>query len=160
VSSPTSYSDEVAAEIANRIAEGSSLHKIEKDPTMPSARTVIRWCQQFPEFEKLMAHARLSKADWYFDEAISISDEAVADGAQAARQRTRVQARQYAASRLNPARYAEKLALGQAHDLPPLNPPVTLESARRIAFLLQVGLRTSNAASKEVPAGALEGRHE
>jgi hypothetical protein len=141
-------------EIANRIAEGSSLHKIEKNPKMPAARTVIRWIHQFPEFDRLLAHARLSKAEVLFDEALDISDEIVADAAQAARQRTRVQARQYAASRLNPARYGERLALGQAPEFKPLNAPPTLDVARRISFVLQLGLKTINAAPEKAPAGA------
>lgn len=148
MSRPTGYSEELAVEIANRISEGASLHRIAQDEAMPAARTIIRWCSDNPEFERLMAHARLSKADWYFEEAIAISDEEVSDGPAASRQRTRVQARQYAASRLNPARYGEKLALGQARDLEPLNPPVTNESARRIAFVLQSALRTQQAAQE------------
>jgi hypothetical protein len=139
VGKPSEYTEEMAVEVAHRISEGGSLHKIELDPAMPSARTILRWCREHPDFDRLLAHARCVKADKLFDESVEISDEPVLDAAQAARQRTRVQARQYAAARLNPARYAERLAVGQAPELPPIETMGKFAIARRIAFALHEG---------------------
>lgn len=139
---PELYDEAIALEIANRVSEGGSLFKIGEDPEMPTARTMLAWCQKHPQFDRLLTHARLNKGDFYFDQSMQIADEEVTTAAEAARQRTRVQSRQWAAARLNPRRYAEKLALGQASDLDPLeHRPTEIESARRVAFLFKLAMR-------------------
>ena len=40
---PTLYSDELAATICRRLAEGESLRKICANPTMPDKSTVLSW---------------------------------------------------------------------------------------------------------------------
>jgi hypothetical protein len=139
VGRPSSYSEKLALDIANRIADGSSLRKISMDPWMPSVRTMLHWTREHPEFSQLLAHARFMKAETLVDQMLDIADEPVADSAQAARQKTRVQARMWFAARLNPARYGERLAVGQAPELPPLEHMKPLELARRIAFALHQG---------------------
>jgi len=104
---------------------------------MPALRTLFDWLHSHGEFRDLLNRATLAKADIYFEESISICDEAVADNAQASRQRTRVLARQWACARLNPARYAERLAVGRAPELP--REPTDLDLVdvtRRLAFML------------------------
>jgi hypothetical protein len=148
VAKPSDYSEIIAIEIAARMVEdGQSLKRIAEDETMPSARTVLRWCRDHPEFDRLLSHARMAKADAYVEEAVPIADEPVTDMAQAARNRLRVQARLDAAAKLNPAKYSAKLAIGAAPDLPefPLvgsaEPLSKNAIARRICFALAQGLK-------------------
>ncbi|MEW6705015.1 MAG: hypothetical protein AB1430_09210 [Pseudomonadota bacterium] len=131
-------------QIAERIALGESLKKVTADPWMPSLRTVFTWCMDRPEFDRLLAHARLCKADVIFDQVLDVADEPVADATQAARQKTRVHARMWVAARLNPAKYAERVAVGGAPEFPSLQAlqgKSEWEPIRRIAFALAQGQR-------------------
>ena len=140
---PSDYTDEVALEIAARSAEGASLKTICESEGMPSLRTIFRWRTEHPEFDQALMRAHLCKADVLFEQSIAIADEDVSDNAQASRQRTRVQARQWCAARLNPSKYSERLGIGQAPGLPPIDPldglserERNIEMARRLAFIL------------------------
>lgn len=136
---PTSYSREIAEEIAARVAEGASLKGISEQDGLPALRTMVRWTAEHLEFQRMLALARLEKADVLFEESIEIADEKVTDMTQATRNRLRVQARQWAAARLHPARYAEKIGLGQAPELPPLQAQASrYDSARRFLFALSL----------------------
>lgn len=144
---PTSYSDELADTIATRMIEQNmSLRRIAEDPDMPCIRTMVQWTREVPAFGHMLAHARMCKADFHVDECVEISDEPVADVAQAARNRLRVQARLDAAAKLFPARYAQKIGVGMALELPTLMTPAEtrlsqFDVARRLAFALAQGLK-------------------
>lgn len=150
MSRPSSYTIELGEEIAARSAEGASLRTICEDESMPSLRQIQRWRNQHPEFDHLLLRAHLDKASILFEQSVDISDEPVADTAQAMRQKLRVQARQFAAARLDPARYAEKIGIGGARELPPLHHDRQLdwdsrtdrnELARRLNYAWQLGVR-------------------
>jgi hypothetical protein len=136
---PTAYSDKVAGEICTRIAQGESLVNICKDEKFPCRATVMRWLQldKHEGFLDSYARAREAQADFYAEQIIEISDEecttvrhgdgeeakdveVVFDSAAVARNRLRVDARKWYASKVAPKKYGEKLALGQADDLLPL----------------------------------------
>lgn len=159
---PSKYRESLALEIAARSAEGQSLRSICEDEAMPSLRSVIRWRHEHPEFERMLALAHLDRAMLYFEDAIDIADESVADGAQAARNRTRVQARQFAAARLDPARYSERII--SAHVLPadPRQPFEQMDIAeqraiaRRFSLALHLGLRATEQSQREDRPAAIE----
>jgi hypothetical protein len=145
---------ELATEIAYRmIDENKSLKGIEEDEDMPSMRTMIRWCIDHPEFNIVLAQARMLKADNYVDEAVPIADEAVEDVAQAARNRLRVQARLDAAAKLWPAKYSAKLNIGHTAALPQRleREQTDIEIARRIAFVLHQSVKTMKGDPKLPP---------
>ena len=146
------YSPELGIEIAARVAEGKSLRGIAEEEGMPSLRTMMKWSSLHPEFARLLALARLDKAASMMDESITIADEPVADVAQAARNRVRVQARQYMAARLDPARWAEKIGIGGVAELPPISID-PIEGARRLAFVLQ---RAGQLQAQQQPAQRLQ----
>lgn len=147
---PSEYTEELAMEIAARMVEDcKSLRSIAEDEAMPSVRTLVRWCREHPAFERLLAHARMAKADFFVDDCVSIADEPVADVAQAARNRLRVQARLDAAAKLFPARYAQKIGVGMAFELPSAMTPAEtrltqFDIARRLAFALALGLKAGS----------------
>lgn len=136
---PTIYSDAIAIRICERLAIGESLVSICKDESLPSRATVMRWLQEDKHegFRDKYAHAREAQADFYAEEIIAIADEECTtvlhgdgdeqvevevafDSAAVARNRLRVDARKWYASKVAPKKYGDKLALGQADDLLPL----------------------------------------
>lgn len=146
---PSDYSEELGAEIAARLLEQTTLKKVCEADDMPCLRTVMTWSGLHPEFQRMLDRARVDKADHVLEEAIEISNEPVSDNAQASRQRTRVDARLKIAAKLNPAKYAERLATGQAPELPQKIETDPLELARGLAFLLQKGAQVAMPESAE-----------
>jgi hypothetical protein len=105
---PSEFTPETANTICERIADGESLRKICADEVMPSRPTVRLWLSQQPAFLAQYTHAREEQADVY---AERIVDEAEA-ATDAAIGRLRMDALKWAASKLAPKRYGDKLALG------------------------------------------------
>lgn len=70
---PSEFSDEVFAEICERMAGGGTLRKICQDPEMPARETVIRWVRNDDGRRKLYDLARQAQADWYADEIVELS---------------------------------------------------------------------------------------
>src|SRR5580704_13515149 len=124
---PSAYTDEIADAICLRIAEGESLREICKDDGMPDKVTALRWLQkpQYAEFRTQYARAREEQADRFADEILEIADDStgdveilpVTDGVAAEvvnheniqRSRLRVDARKWAASKLAPKKYGDRV---------------------------------------------------
>lgn len=73
----STFTDEVAEEICNQIAEGVPLRQICRQDKMPSWRTVYRWLEEQPEFSARFARARDIGADAIAEEALEIADTPV-----------------------------------------------------------------------------------
>lgn len=124
---PSTYSDQIAAQICARIACGESLRSICRDEGMPSVPTVFSWLASRPDFAKQYARAREEQADVYADEIAEIADanpetvpvydregqliEVKIDTAFEAWRKTRIDARKWIASKLKPKKYGDKLEL-------------------------------------------------
>ena len=125
---PTDFSPELAATICLRIAEGESLRKICKDDAMPGKTTVLRWLGQdeHKEFRDQYARARELQADLLADDIIEIADDSaddmrpadgdagdagvmVVDHEHIQRSRLRVDARKWAAAKLAPKKYGDRV---------------------------------------------------
>lgn len=151
----TAYTDELAAQICTRIAEGEGLVKICRDPALPAVSTVYRWIATIPAFKELYELARQDQADTLADEILEIADEAPVlqttdedgdvvekpiqlDSAAIQRQRLRVEARKWVAAKLRPKKYGDRTELVGAGGEPliPNDPMSRFEAARRIAFIL------------------------
>ena len=133
---PTAFNQQVSNTICQRISEGESLLTICKDDSLPSRGTVMRWLHDdtHKDFRDSYARAREAQADFYAEQIINIADEecttvrhgdgedveVVFDSAAVARNRLRVDARKWYASKVAPKKYGEKLALGQADEFPAL----------------------------------------
>ena len=112
---PSDFTPEIANEICERLAKGESLRAICADDEsgwLPTARTVHRWLTVEEEwasaFRQQYAHAREAQADHYADEIVAIADGVVNDPQ---RDRLRVDARKWYASKLAPKKYGDKVAL-------------------------------------------------
>ena len=124
---PSDYSSEIAEVICDRIAAGESLRKILQDEGMPDCRTVRRWLQHPDrnEFRLQYARAREAQADYFLDAVIEIADDssgdtkliegeegppiAVVDHENIARSKLRVDARKWAAGKLAPKKYGDRI---------------------------------------------------
>ena len=141
---PSIYTEELALEICTRIAEGESLRSVCRDEDMPATSTVMKWVLENHIFSEQYERAREAQADSLFDELVDIADEATPDNVQV--QRLRVDTRKWAASKLKSKRYGDKLQVGGAADLPPIQTRNTLDvSALTLEQLdaLQAALTTT-----------------
>ena len=154
---PSDYSLEIAADICVKLSDGESLKSICEDDTYPNRATVFRWLAAHSEFRDMYARAREEQADSLADEIVAIADEecttvrssrhptvkdddgdgeleVVFDSTAVARNRLRIDARKWVASKLKPRKYGEKLAVGGAEDLPPVQHRHELSDERLAAI--------------------------
>lgn len=123
MSRPSSYNDETASIICDRIAGGESLRKICACEDMPDKKTVLKWLRDNPEFVTHYACAREAQADHMAEEILEISDESrqdtyidddgrvITNQEVIARSRLRVDARKWLASKMAPKKYGDRLEL-------------------------------------------------
>lgn len=122
------YSEELALEVCKRVEQGRSLNSVCGDPDMPVRSTFYEWMSAHSWLSDKYARAREKRAEFLAEEIIDIADTET-DSAKA---RNRIDARKWAASKLDPKRYGDKLTLDG--DLKVKMPDDQLES--RLAFLL------------------------
>lgn len=129
---PSEYTPETADLICGRLVEGESLRSICLDEAMPSTVTVFRWLRLHEQFRSQYAQAREEQAETFAAEIVDIADEkctmvradkhpgakadeedgmveVVFDSAAVARNRLRVDARKWVASKLKPKVYGDRV---------------------------------------------------
>ena len=123
---PSLYTEALAAEICWRLAEGETLRSVCRDKAMPEKATILRWLadKKKADFREQYVYAREMQADALFDEALEIADDAsgdwstdkdgkkVLDHENIQRSRLRVDTRKWAAGKMAPKKYGDKLDLG------------------------------------------------
>lgn len=149
---PTTYTQEIADTVCERIAVGQSLRSICDDDAMPALRTVFDWLarEDREDFRTKYARAREAQADSMFDDIIDIADDGRNDwmekkdsegetigwrenGEAMRRSQLRIEARKWMAAKLQPKKYGDKLDLNVSGRLETV-PEEQLET--RIADLL------------------------
>lgn len=122
VGRPTDYSPELVARICEELVEGHSLRSICKRDDFPAISTVFLWLTKHPEFVEQYTRAREEQAETLAAEIVDIADEGetktivggdgtsfvVYDSTAVARNRLRVDARKWVASKLKPKVYGDK----------------------------------------------------
>ncbi len=116
------FSQATADAICDRLALGESLRAICADEAMPAMSTVFKWLNQQEAFAEQYARAREEQAETLADEITAISDETEVvaryqdeavtlslDATAVARNRLRIDARKWVASKLKPKKYGDKL---------------------------------------------------
>jgi hypothetical protein len=102
---PTIYSKELVEEICKRLGNGQTLRSICREEGFPNQDTVHNWLNKYPEFVEQYTHARIQQADTYaemiVDEAFSSHDAAIG--------RLRMDALKWAASKMAPKKYGDKI---------------------------------------------------
>ena len=159
---PSRYTDTVAAEICRRIAEGESLRKVCADSGMPGLSTVMAWLAdgEHKSFLEQYARARDMQADAFFDEAVDIANDVsgvwttTEDGKKVfhhehvQRSKLRVDTLKWAASKLAPKRYGERINIDTpAND----EPEESSEQSKLWTTQLQKALAAPGEAGKVVP---------
>lgn len=137
---PSKYSEAHADSICEHIASGKSLVSwCQAEEGRPSYTSVMRWLEANEGFREKYARARTDQADFLAEQIIQIADDGLNDTYQdeegnvrtnqdvIARSRLRVDARKWYASKLAPKKYGEKVAVGGADDLPPIQQSLTVE---------------------------------
>lgn len=134
-----SFSPAIADAILMRIADGESLRTICKDEGMPSRQTVLRWLWGESSeaieygFVAKYARAREAQGDAMDDRILDVADHVTSESAAA--DRVRLAALQWRAAKLRPKVYGEKVAIGGAPDLGPVNMNLTNLSEEQLAQL-------------------------
>jgi hypothetical protein len=132
---PSSYTDEIAAEICTRMAHGETLAEICRSEGMPDRATVYRWTEANEGFRSAYARARIELFDHWAEEIVSIADdgsndwmerrkrngelETKLDYEHVQRSNTRIDARKWLLAKLQPEKYGDRVAL-TGHDGGPL----------------------------------------
>ena len=119
---PTIYSLDLADRICERLAAGESMRSVSRDPDMPCMATLFKWIREIEEFSQQYAKAKTESADALVEDMLHIADNeatqeltidgnkvTVKDGASVAHARLRVDTRKWAASKLKPKKYGEKI---------------------------------------------------
>lgn len=136
--STSTYTQDKADEILARVSGHESLRAICVDVGVPIS-TFLFWVSDRPELAEQYARAKRTQAEALALEIVQIADEAEVvaeyDGDEVvfdlsptaiARNRLRVDARKWVASKLLPKVYGDKLAIGGADDLPAMQSQATV----------------------------------
>ncbi len=103
---PSDYTPEIETAICDAIASGKSLREICKADDMPGRETVYGWMGKNQAFADRYTRAVEDRAEKLAEELIDIADEKSGDPA---RDRLRVDARKWVASKLFPKKYGDKV---------------------------------------------------
>jgi hypothetical protein len=103
---PSTYSQETADAICERLTNGESLRRICSDEEMPHIATALRWVGENDAFREQYARAREIQAEVMADDLLGIADN---EGADVQRDRLRVDARKWVMSKLAPKKYGDKI---------------------------------------------------
>jgi len=103
---PSTYTEKLSDEICGRITNGESLSAICREPAMPAPSSVFKWLREHPSFSERYAIARQEQADTLADQITAIADDLTGDPA---RDRLRIDARKWIASKLKPKAYGDKV---------------------------------------------------
>lgn len=118
---PSSFTQETADAICERLSDGESLRKICVSEGMPSKITVLRWLESNASFRAQYAAAREAQADHMAEEILQIADDGLNDTYEdddgkkrtdqdvIARSKLRVDARKWLAAKMAPKKYGDRL---------------------------------------------------
>lgn len=114
------YSQTLAREICDRLANGESMLAIARDPAMPCAGTIYGWVQRHPEFQDMYVTARELQGDYLFDEAREVGLAATPGTVWVGRLQFDII--RWQAARLAPQKYCERVVVAAELTPPPLAP--------------------------------------
>jgi len=163
---PSSFTWEVAEEICERLSAGESLNAILRSAHMPDYKTVMRWIvtddvstrPYLREFRQRYARAREAQAEYYVDLVHQIAEDGTndyyvdedgkkrIDHENIARSRLRIDTIKWAAAKMRPKKYADKIGVdSEPIDGGELSAPEDAsldarERGRRIAFAMAQGI--------------------
>lgn len=119
---PSKRTKALVDKILTMLAQGKSLRRIcHENPSLPTITTIMNWLNKDKSFLEQYMRAREMGAHFLVEEIIDIADSAK-DRTAVEKARVQVDARKWAASKLAPKKYGDKLDVtsgGEALNLPP-----------------------------------------
>ena len=132
---PTTHTKELADYICGRLSEGESLRSVCRDEDTPAISTIFLWLRDHPEFSEQYAIAKEECADALVEDMLDIADNQVEqplviegkpvivdgemvmvkDNVSVNHAKLRVDTRKWAASKLKPKRYGDKVTQDVNH---------------------------------------------
>lgn len=112
---PQEFSQKLADDICERLADGESLRSICEDKSMPTRATVFRWLAASPAFQSQYAHAREDQTETLVDEMLRIADDKSLDPKD---RRVRIDTRKWLAGKMKPKKYGDKTVLSNDPENP------------------------------------------
>ena len=106
---PSEYTEEKADAICALISQGESVKSIGGMKDMPSEAGIYKWLAAYPTFVEKYTRAREQQADVYSQQIVDIADSATPEDYMVAK--LRLDARKWAASKLAPKKYGDRMAL-------------------------------------------------
>jgi len=126
---PTDYTLELTDDICARLSSGESMRSVCRDDDMPVLTTIFRWLRERPEFKQQYDIAKEESAESHADEMLFIADHEagqplmvdgepvmvdgkpvmVVDSPAVAHAKLRIDTRKWAASKLKPRKYGDKV---------------------------------------------------
>ena len=129
--SKSTYTIEKAKDICELLSQGQSLVSIAKRSDMPNRVTIHEWIEKYKEFGDMYARAREDQADYYAESIVDIASETevvakyngetvtlALDSVAVQRNRLRVDAQKWIASKMNSRKYGDKTTLSGDSDAP------------------------------------------
>lgn len=146
---PSGYSETIADEICEHLANGKSLLSWCNEEGNPTRATVFRWVAKYPEFRDKYARAREEQADAFADEIAFIADTEE----DANKARVRIDARKWVAARMQPRKYGERVAteIFGKDGGPIVTETSEVEQARRVAYMLGLAMGRLNVNATQLP---------
>jgi len=110
----TKFSEPLALEICEWLADGGSLRSFCKQSGKPGTTTVKRWLAENEKFRAQYAQAREDQAESYADAIVQIADDLEIAPEH---KRVMIDARKWTASKLLPKKYGDKLDLEHSGEI-------------------------------------------
>jgi transposase len=139
---PSEYTEAIAEAICDKIANGIPLREICRDDNMPAWRTVYDWQAAHADFSARIAHARELGEEAIAQECMHIADTPqigirttvkpsgteTAEADMIEHRRLQIDTRLKLLAKWNPRKWGDKLAVGGAPDLPPVQSTLNVAS--------------------------------
>lgn len=103
---PTTFTEEVATLILDRIAQGEALNAICREPDMPTKLTIYRWLDQSAELQNRYVRATELRVDHWSEDILTIADD---EKIGADSRRLRVDTRKWLMSKVQPKKYGDRM---------------------------------------------------
>lgn len=148
---PCEFTQAVADEICDRLADGESLRKICLDEHLPNKGTVFRWLASMPAFSDQYTLAREAQGEGDADDLKDIADElppvgpdGKVDAGAVQHQRLRIETRKWTAAKLKPKKYGERIGVDHSGSIG-VERMTDEQIAERIAALQAAGVTVDDA---------------
>jgi hypothetical protein len=142
VGRPSTYSDDIAEIICERMINGESFVQICSDPTMPSRATLYRWRAAHPDFDTGCARAREGLADYLVDRIEQMADDTTELNVNS--QKVKISVAQWRAEKMAPRIYG-----------PRVNTEVTGNATLNVTHSTTIDVKTLDAEGRDALRRAL-----